>query len=190
MRINHYSVHTLLSRTLRYTTALFAIGLVACSSPGSTPTPGNTPTTGNNYVKVTLNGQTKTYTNVRLDNESVVGSLRLWSVEVNISEDEHLSLSLWGTGVGSYPYKPAIDAFNQVSQIEYKTKNGVLNNYAALVCPDMSGYYAPKGTIDVTQYTDGKVAKGTFSGALMSNQDADNCNKQGTPFSGEFSISQ
>lgn len=184
MRIKPRFIRPLFIRTLRYTAGLIAFGLVACSSPGTTPTPGN------NYIKLTLNGQTKTYTNVKLDQEAVAGSLRLWSVEASISEDEHLSISLWGTGTGAYPYKPTVDAFNQVSQVEYKTKNGLLASYAALLCPNTSGYYAPKGTINVTQYTNGKVAKGTFSGALLSNQDADNCNTQGTPFSGEFSVSQ
>lgn len=172
-----------LARTLRYATGLLAIGLVACSSSGTTPAPSG------NYIKVTLNGQTKTYTDVKLDEEGVAGSLRLWSLEAS-SSDENLSISLWGTGAGTYPYKPTIDAFNQVSQIEYRTKNGLLASYAALSCSDGSGFYVPKGTINVTQYTNGKVAKGTFSGALMSDQDTDSCNKQGTSFSGEFSISQ
>ncbi len=182
--MNHRFVYSFLALTRRHTTGLLAIALVACSSPESVPT------TGNNYLKVTLNGQTKTYTNVRLNEEAVVGSLRLWSVEANASANESLSISLWGTGSGEYPYKPTADAFKQVSQIEYTTKDGMLASYAALVCSDQSGYYAPKGTIQVTQYVNDKVAKGTFRGALMSNQDVDNCNKQGTPFSGEFSIHQ
>ncbi|MBO0953052.1 hypothetical protein [Fibrella forsythiae] len=178
----------LLTRTLRYTAGLLALGLVACSSPGTATDPAPKP--GGNYVKVTLNGQTKTYTNVKLDEEGVAGGLRLWSLEATASEDDFLSVSMWGSGTGPYPYKPTIDSFKQVSQIEYRTKNGMLASYAALVCPDQAGFYAPQGSVTVTQYSNGKAAKGTFSGALMSDQDADNCNKQGTPFSGEFSISQ
>ncbi|ARK12879.1 hypothetical protein [Fibrivirga algicola] len=174
-----------LTRMLRHAAGLLAIGLVACSSPQTAPTPGS-----GNYVKVTLNGQTKTYTNVKLDEEGVAGGLRLWSLEATASEDDFLSVSMWGSGTGAYPYKPTVTSFNQVSQIEYRTKNGMLASYAALVCPDQAGFYAPQGSVTVTQYSNGKAAKGTFSGALMSDQDADNCNKQGTPFSGEFSISQ
>lgn len=184
MNTNQALTCRLLTRALRHAAGLLAIGLVACSSPKTAPKPGN------NYVKVTLNGQTKTYTNVKLDEEAVAGSLRAWTIDARASEDDFLSMTLWGSGTGAYPYKPAIDAFNQVSQIEYRTKNGMLANYAALICPDKSGYYAPQGSVNVTQYTNGKAAKGTFSGALLSDQDADNCNKQGTPFSGEFSIGQ
>ncbi|MEZ0610112.1 hypothetical protein ACAW74_16465 [Fibrella sp. WM1] len=168
----------------RCAAGLLSIGLLACSSPETAPA------TGNNYLKVTLNGQTKTYTNVKLDEEAVAGSLRVWTVEGRTSDDDFLSMSFWGTGTGTYPYKPTVDAFKQVSQIEYRTKNGMLASYAALVCPDNAGYYAPQGRVGVTQYTNGKAVTGTFSGALMSDQDADNCNKQGTPFSGEFSIRQ
>jgi hypothetical protein len=179
---------SLSTRPFRHIAGLLAVGLVACSSPGTSTDPAPKP--GSNYVKVTLNGQTKTYTDVKLDEEGVAGSLRLWSIEAKTNDDDVLSISMWGTGGGAYPYKPAIDAFKQVSQIEYKTKNGTLANYAALACSDMGGYYAPPGSVNVTQYTNGKIAKGTFSGALLSGQDADNCNKQGTPFSGEFAISQ
>lgn len=183
MTTNFTLIGPYLTRTLRYATSLFAIGLVSCSSPGTTPK------LNDNYIKVTLDGQTKTYTNVKLVEEGVAGSLRLWSLEAS-STDENLSISMWGTGAGTYPYKPTIDAFNQVSQIEYRTKNGTLASYAAFFCSNESGYYAPNGTINVAQYTNGKVAKGTFSGALMSDQDTDNCNRRGTPFSGEFSVSQ
>ncbi|MBO0952514.1 hypothetical protein [Fibrella forsythiae] len=185
MATNQARTSSLLTRTLRHAAGLLTIGLVACSSPQTTPAPG-----GGNYVKVTLNGQTKTYTNVKLDEEGVVGSIRLWTIQATASEDDFLSVSMWGSGTGAYPYKPTVTSFNQVSQLEYRTKNGMLASYAALVCPDNAGYYAPQGRVTVTQYSNGKAAKGTFSGALMSDQDADNCNKQGTPFSGEFSISQ
>jgi hypothetical protein len=81
-----------------------------------------------------------------------------------------------------------MNSYAQVSQVEYQTQGTKFANYKAMVCPTESGYYSTDGAVNVTEYVPGKVAKGTFTGALLDQNDEDLCAKAGKSFSGEFSV--
>lgn len=137
------------------------------------------------YVKVTFDGQTKTYTDARLGTEGRLNSVVVWDVIAGSSAADYLTISVFSTQAGTYPYRQDLNSYAGVSQVEYKLHGDVFNNYKALVCPTESGYYSTVGQVNVEEYVAGKRAWGTFTGALL-DQDADPCTKQGKPFSGEF----
>lgn len=166
------------------TTGLLVGLFVACGSSmnGSDPVAP----AGNNYVKVTFDGQTKTYTNVDINQAGTT----LGSVSAGSKANGYVDLSFYGAAAGTYPYKQKISEYSGVSQVEYTIANTVFTNYKARVCPTTSGYYSTQGAIKLTEYVPGQVAKGTFSGELLNQNDPDECSTKGVPFSGEFSITK
>lgn len=166
------------------TTGLVVSLFAACTPSAGSDQPGLAE--GKNYVKVTFNGQTKTYTDV---NTSQAGNT-LGSITAGSSETDYLDLSFYGAAVGSYPYKQKVSEDSGVSQVEYKTAGKVFNNYKARVCSTTSGYYSTQDTITLTEYVPGKMAKGTFTGELLDQNNPDKCSTKGVPFNGEFSITQ
>ncbi len=162
-------------------------GLVACRSAVSdaaTPTP-----TGKNYLRCTLDGRTYEYTDVSLA-QGQLGALQSYHIEGGAVPSESLSLTIYGTKAGTFPYRPTLNAYENVSQVTFQAPRSQFNNYKALICPTMSGYYSTAGQVVVTEYVPGKLARGTFSGALLDAHDPDECNKQGKAFSGEFYVAK
>jgi hypothetical protein len=139
-----------------------------------------------NYLKVTFNGQTKVYTDVRFS-ESKLSSVAILDINAGSSASDRLTISVFGLKAGTYPYRDNLNKYDQVSQVEYKTNNTVFNNYKALVCPTESGYYSTSGQVKVEEYVAGKLARGSFSGALLDSH-GDDCSKESVPFSGEFYV--
>ena len=76
---------------------------------------------------------------------------------------DNLNIGFYGATTGTYPYKQQMSEYSGVSQVEYKISKTVFTNYKVWVCPTKSGYYSTKGTITMTEYVPGKVAKGTNS---------------------------
>ncbi|UOQ69730.1 hypothetical protein [Hymenobacter volaticus] len=145
------------------------------------------PATSQNYLKVTFDGKTTLYRDVRFS-EAQMGSIKGWQICTGSSGDNHLTVFVYGTKAGSFPYRKDMNSYAQVSQVDYQTQGTKFANYKAVVCPTESGYYSTDGAVNVTEYVAGKVAKGTFTGALLDQNDEDMCAKTGKPFSGEFSV--
>jgi hypothetical protein len=162
-------------------------GLVACQpSPAETAAPA---TTAKNYIRFTFDGQTKEYTQVSLG-VGQLGVLQSYHINGTSPSGETLSLAVYGTTAGTFPYRPTANDYHDVSQVTFQTKAGEFNNYKALICPTTGGYYSTPGQVVVTEYVPGKLARGTFSGALLDTNDPDLCNKQGKAFSGEFYVTK
>ena len=170
-------------------TASVLVSLLTACQEGTEAT-APTPDDSQNYIKVTFDGQTKVYTDVSLNDEGSLGSVVSWGMTAGSSANDYLTISLFGAKAGTYPFRKKIDNYTQVSQVEYKTHDTSFNNYKALICPASSGYYSTDGQVTVTYYNAGKLAKGTFSGTLLDQNETDECNKVGKPFSGEFFLTK
>jgi len=172
-----------------FTTASVLVSLLT-NCQESTKASAPTPDPSQNYIKVTFDGKTKVYTDVSLEDEGSLGSVVGWGMTAGSSTNDYLTISLFGAKAGTYPFRKDIDNYTQVSQVEYKTRNTIFNNYKALICPTTSGYYSADGQVVVIYYNAGKLAKGTFSGTLLDQNEADECSKVGKPFSGEFFLTK
>lgn len=175
--------------TLIVATSLLVSTLPACQfhSEAKAESQNASPAFSQNYLKVTFDGKTTLYPDVRLS-EAQMGAIKGWQICTGASGDNHLTLFVYGTKAGTYPYRKDINSYAQVSQVDYQTQGTQFTNYKAVVCPTQSGYYSTDGAVNVTEYVAGKVAKGTFSGALLDQNDEDMCSKIGKSFSGEFSV--
>jgi hypothetical protein len=138
-------------------------------------------------LKVTFNGRTKTYNDASIS-EGKLGSIETIGITAGPDGSDYLSLTAYGSQAGTYPYKQDVNNYTQVSQVEYKTAGTVFNNYFAQICPDKSGYRSTIGEIKILEYEAGKRAKGTFSGALIDANGAEQCKPDSASFSGEFDI--
>ena len=158
---------------------LLLAGLSACQAEGPTPQASS------NFIKVNFDGQTRTYTNASLS-EGRLGSLSSYIISGGNAAGDDLSIAVFATKAGTYPYRQDVNSYRDASQVEYKTGGEVYNNYKALLCPTSAGYYSTVGQVVVTEYVPGQRVRGTFAGALLNPNDPDECSKQGKPFSGEF----
>ena len=157
------------------------LGLLACGkSDGGTPQA---------QLKVTFDGKTTVYTNVTMS-EGRLGPLSGLEISAKGAGNEYLSLFVYGTTAGTYPYRQDVNTYAQTSQVEYKTAGTVFSNYKARVCPTTSGYYSSTGQVVLDFYSANQVAKGTFSGTLLDQNDEDMCTTDGIPFSGEFFVTK
>lgn len=171
---------------MKLTTSLLSagllIGLFACQQSQESSKASEAAT-----LTLTFKGKTKTYTDVSIS-EGKLGSIVSIGITAGSTGDDYLSLTAFGNHAGTYPYKQDIGNYTQVSQVEYKTDGTVFNNYFTQICPDKSGYSSSKGEITITEYTPGKHAKGTFSGALFDANNPEECHPDSASFSGEFDI--
>ncbi|MDO7874370.1 hypothetical protein Q5H93_06470 [Hymenobacter sp. ASUV-10] len=158
---------------------LLLTGLSACQAEGPAPQASS------NFIKVNFDGQTKTYTNASLG-EGRLCSLSSYSISGGNAAGDDLSITIFATKAGTYPYRQDVNVYHDGSQVEYKTGGEVFNNYKALVCPTSAGYYSTVGQVVVTEYVPGQRVRGTFAGALLNPNDPNECSKQGKLFSGEF----
>lgn len=158
------------------------VGLIACQQSQESSDSSEKAT-----LTLTFNGKTKTYTDASIS-EGKLGSIVSIGITAGSTGDDYLSLTAFGDQAGTYPYKQDIGNYTQVSQVEYKINGTVFNNYFTQICPDKSGYSSSKGAIKITEYTPGKHAKGTFSGALFDANNAEECNPDSAALSGEFDI--
>lgn len=156
--------------------------LLACQDSNEPET-----STEKGTLKVTFDGKTRIYTDARIS-EGKLGSIVSLSINGGSTESDYLTITAFGDGAGTYPYKQDINDYKEVSQVEYKTAGTSFNNYFAQICPDKSGYYSTKGEVKILEYVPGKHAKGTFSGALLDSNSEDACNPDSKPFSGEFDL--
>lgn len=138
-------------------------------------------------LTVTFDGKTRIYKDARIS-VGKLGSIASLSINAGSEAADYLSLTAFGSEPGTYPYKQNINDYKQVSQVEYKTGGTVFNNYYVLICPEKSGYHSTSGELKITEYTAGKHAKGTFSGALLDANSENECNPVSKSFSGEFDI--
>ena len=138
-------------------------------------------------VKVNFAGQMITYNDGRFS-EGKLGSIESIVLNAGSTESDYLTLTLFGTKVGTYPYKQKIGDYNQVSQVDFQKGGKKYSNYFVKICPDKSGYYSSIGKIEISEYVSGKRIKGTFSGELMDAHSEDECEPSSRPFSGEFDI--
>ncbi|WP_031529981.1 hypothetical protein [Dyadobacter crusticola] len=145
------------------------------------------PASGKTTLKLTFNGVTRVYSDARFS-EGKLGSISSITVNAGSSGADYLSLSVYGSGAGTYPYKQDMADYHGVSQVEYKINGKLFNNYFAKICPAESGYYSTTGQIKIDEYVAGKRAKGTFTGALLDAHSEDECNPSPNSFSGEFDI--
>jgi hypothetical protein len=181
---------------MRFLISLCAAGfalsnLVACqpSAPAEAAVSTSTPPAGRNHFRFTIDGQTRECNHVSLT-VGQLGKLKSYVIEGGTPQGDNLSLTIYGTAAGTFPYRPTANAYDSVSQVQLQTPAAQFNNYKALVCPTSSGYYSTPGKVVVTNYVPGKLARGTFSGALLDANDPDLCSKQGKSFSGEFYVTQ
>lgn len=175
--------------TLIAATSLLASTLPACQSLSEAKAESKETNliTRQNYLKVTFDGKTTLYPDVRFS-EAQLGDTKGWQICSGSSGDNHLTVFVYGTKAGTYPYRKDMNSYAQVSQIDYQIQGTQFANYKAMVCPTESGYYSTDGAVHVTEYVPGRLAKGTFTGALLDQNDEDLCSKTGKSFSGEFSV--
>jgi len=157
--------------------------LPACQSQEADPL---TPDAGQNYVKVTFDGQTTTYTSASFT-KGQLGSLVSRGLTAH-DAGGYLTVDVFGTQAGTYAFRKDVNQYAQVSQIEYRMGGTNYTNYKAVVCPTSSGYYSTDGQVVIDYDKEGRRMKGTFSGSLLDQNEADQCNKVGKPISGEFSL--
>lgn len=138
-------------------------------------------------LTVTFDGKTKVYNDARVS-EGKLGEIVSLNFNAGSEASDNLSITVFGTQAGSYPYKQKIDDYKQVSQIEYKTKETVFNNYFVQICPDKTGYYSTPGEVKIEEYVAGQHIKGTFSGALLDAHSENECEPVNNTFSGTFDI--
>ncbi|HET9504626.1 MAG TPA: hypothetical protein VFO93_13880 [Hymenobacter sp.] len=169
--------------------AALAVLLGACQGrPAPTPTTA-APALADNYFKVSFNGQTRTYADVSFG-DGQLGALKSLHIAAGSTADAYLTLDVFGRQAGTFPYRQALSQYEGVSQAEYKIGGKVFASYKALVCPTSAGYYSTQGQVVITEYVPGQRLRGTFAGALLDQDDPDQCSKQATPFSGEFCLTK
>lgn len=167
---------------MNFTTACIGLmlSLFACKK-------SDEPASEKGTLKVTFDGKTMVYSDARIS-EGKLGSIVSLNLNAGSTETDYLTMTVFGSQAGTYPYKQNVNDYKQVSQVEYKTGKTSFNNYFAQVCPDKSGYYSTTGVIKIEEYVPGKHARGTFSGALLDANSENECNPVSKPFSGEFEI--
>lgn len=172
-------------------TGLTLSGLAACQYSPTAEAAASTSTApaGKSYLRFTFDGQTRACNHVSLA-AGQLGSLKSYIIQASTPQGDNLDLNIYGTTAGTFPYRPTANAHDSVSQVTLQTPAAVFNNYKALVCPATSGYYSTIGQVVVTEYVPGKLARGTFSGALLDANDPDMCSKRGKAFSGEFYVTK
>ena len=158
------------------------------SKPSTEVANGSTGTNSQNYLKVTFDGKTTVYPDASISDEGQLGSVKGWQISAGSSGDNYLTIYVYGTQAGIFPYRKDMKTYEQVSQVDYKVWGTQFSNYKVVVCPTESGYYSTDGQVKVTEYVPGKLARGTFSGVLLDQNAEDQCSKVGKPFSGEFSL--
>lgn len=171
---------------MNFSKTVVSLGLLASlMSCQNSNEPSGSPEKGT--LKVTFDGKTRIYKDARIS-EGKLGSIVSLSINAGPDETDYVSLTAFGSEAGTYPYKQDINDYKQVSQVEYKTGGTVFNNYFVQICPDKSGYFSTKGEVKITEYTAGKHARGTFTGALLDASSENECNPASKSFSGEFDI--
>lgn len=163
--------------------------LTACQGSTATALAPFAPASADNYLKVRFDGQTHVYPNASFSSGQL-GSIKSLNITSGLEADGYLTLDLFGTQAGTYPHRQAMNQYADVSQVEYKIGGKVFDSYKALVCPTAAGYYATPGQVVVTEYVPGHRLRGTFTGALLDQNDPDECSKRGKPFSGEFCLTK
>ncbi|UOQ52026.1 hypothetical protein [Hymenobacter cellulosivorans] len=161
--------------------------LASCQSNSSSKDQDPTPTAAQGYLKVNFDGQTKVYSDARIS-VGQMGSIKSLTITAGSTSKDYLTISVFGSTPGNYPYRTDLNIYEQVSQVEYQIHDTKFNNYKALLCPTTSDYYSTTGQVQLTEYVAGKRAKGTFSGELLDQNAEDECSKAGKSFSGEFSV--
>ncbi len=163
--------------------------LTACQDTTAIALAPFAPASADNYLKVSFDGKTRTYADASFGSGQL-GAIKTINITGGSTADDYLTLDVFGSAAGTFPYRQAMSQYTAVSQVEYKLGGKVFDNYKALVCPTSAGYYSTQGQVVITEYVPGQRLRGTFAGALLDQNDPDECSKQSKPFSGEFCLTK